>query len=698
MSRPPEALAGLIDAAGDHSLAAVARWLLAAAEAERVAANPLVQQMLTGRGVPCPPLRLAGVGTALTAEQAVAALAAGWDEPPEPLAKVLAARRPHWLAEFVQLWHRRAPQPAGPVIELVLEAGLIRQPPGPYRVTETATGRVAEQLERLVTLELAELLPDRVELAAVRTAARMGRVPDVAELSPMLSVPLPAPITDPDELVELFANLIEADGNPVLVQRVLAGAVRTAGLPPRVRAARMAPLLDRAWARSVPHADTAGRHPSWSYLAALAFGWGTGTGWRLDYRHFEPRGAGTGAWISSPDYLPPSRLSGVFGLQVAECTRLIATGLGQQLLAEPTHLCGGIEPEAMLRRLQELPDGSAGWLARTAPLDLELAALRLPRDLDRSFWRAARGASPPIAGRLWQHYAEQRQPLLRPVIGVPSGTYLYQRDRGRPIALAEIGDGLPHTDRSGIWSVLTNLQDAIGRFEQLMGTFGFFEYDQQAAMWSMIAPWHHELLSTHVLMPLARVQAGNSAAPSAATVLDSPTGSFGPIAHLALVVALQAGAAETRAVAAETWLATAGDGRLQPARLAEALVLLARNKVLRLGRLLETVRPSTYEPATGYRTLQVLAAALPELLPLQPPELIEAIDLLAELAGRYGTELIPDELRRLAGSRSRGELAKAARRVVSADDRAADRPLAVEAVLEGLIGRLSGLTYSYMNI
>lgn len=699
MSRPPEALAGLIDAAGDHGLAAVARWLLTAAETERVAANPLVQQLLTGRGVPCLPLRLAGVGTAITAEQAVAALAAGWDREPEPLVRVLAARRPGWLAEFVQLWSRRAPQPARPVVELVLEAGLIRQPPGPYRLAEPATGRIAEQLERLVTLELAELLPDRVELAAVRTAARQGRVPDVAELSPMLSVPLPPPITDPDELVELFADLIEADGNPVLVQRVLAGAVRTAGLPARVRADRMAPLLDRAWARSVPHADTAGRHPSWSYLAALAFGWGIGTGWRLDYRHFEPRGAGTGEWISSPDYLPPSRLSGVFGLQVAECTRLISTGRGQQLLAEPTHLCGGVEPEAMLRRLHELPDGPDGWLSRSAPLDLELAALRLPRDLDQDFWRAARKASRPVAELLRQHYAEQRQPVLRPVIGVPSGTYLYQRDRGRPIALAGISDPVPQPGRPGIWSVLTNLQDPLGRFEQLMGTFGFFEYDQQAAMWSMIAPWHHELLSAHVLMPLARLlQAGNSAAPSAATVIDSPTGSFGPIAHLALVVALQAGAAETRAVAAETWLATAGDGRLQPGRLAAALVLLARGNVLKLGRLLETVRPSTYEPATGYRTLQVLAAALPELLPIQPPELLEAIELLAELAGRYGTELIPDELRRLAASRSGSELAAAARRVVTAGDQAPDRPLAVEATLEGLIGRLSGLTYSYMNI
>ena len=79
--------------------------------------------------------------------------------------------------------------------------------------------------------------------------------------------------------------------------------------------------------------------------------------------------------------------------------------------------------------------------------------------------------------------------------------------------------------------------------------------------------------------------------------------------------------------------------------------------MLKLGRVLETVRPSTYEPATGYRTLQALAAAVPELLAIQPPELVETIELVAELAGRYGTELIPDELRRLAASRSGSELA-----------------------------------------
>ncbi|HET6211164.1 MAG TPA: hypothetical protein VFD94_12310, partial [Jatrophihabitans sp.] len=163
MSRPPEALAGLIDAAGDHNLAAVTHWLLAASEAERLAANPLVRQLLAGRPRPCPALRLAGVGTAATAAQAVDALAAGWDAAPEPLVRVLAARRPDWLAEFVQLWDRCAQQPARPVVELIVEAGPVR---APYQLAQPASARVAEQLERLITLELTEQLPDRVGLAA----------------------------------------------------------------------------------------------------------------------------------------------------------------------------------------------------------------------------------------------------------------------------------------------------------------------------------------------------------------------------------------------------------------------------------------------------------------------------------------------------------------------------------------------------
>src|SRR6185312_12196328 len=98
-------------------------WLLTAAETERIAANPLVQRLLNGRPAPCRPLRLAVVGTAVTAEQAVAALAAGWDVRPEPLVRVLSARRPDWLAEFVQLWKHPS---AKPVIELLQEAGLIQ--------------------------------------------------------------------------------------------------------------------------------------------------------------------------------------------------------------------------------------------------------------------------------------------------------------------------------------------------------------------------------------------------------------------------------------------------------------------------------------------------------------------------------------------------------------------------------------------
>ena len=449
MSRLPESLVRLIEAtaepAGRPVLAAVVQWLLAASEAERLAADAVVRQRLgtlranhpSGPGSQGNPaedachraLRLAGVGTASTAQQAVDALD-GWEPPAEPLARVLAARKPPWLAEFVELWSRQAPQAARSSVDLLLEAGLARRPAdwaassraatrlrlvGPPAQQVAVPARVAEQLERLTTLELTEQYPDRIGLAVVRAAARQGRVPDIAELAPVLSLPLPPPITDPAELVKLFGQLIESDGSPVLVQRVLAAAVRTAGLPLPDRAAMMAPLLDRAWSRSVPHADTAGRHPSWSYLAALAFSWGTG--WRMDYRHFQAEGGGRGEWRSSPDYLPPSRLSGVFGLQVAECTRLISAGIGRQLLAEPSHLSGAVEPEVLLRRLRAYPAGSSGRPIPTVPLDVELAALRLPRGLGTDFWREARAGCAPVAEWLRRHYAEQRQPALRPVVG-----------------------------------------------------------------------------------------------------------------------------------------------------------------------------------------------------------------------------------------------------------------------------------------
>jgi hypothetical protein len=724
--RMPGSLVKLIEAsvdpAGRQLPSTVLQWLLAASEAERLAANPMVRQrldLLRTRQLTEPEpadddcrqaLRLAGVGTATSAQQAVDALD-GWEPPAEPLARVLAARKPPWLAEFVRLWSRQAPEAARAGVGLLVEAGLVRRPArgraGPVG-SPTPPVRVVAQLERLTTLELTEQYPDRIGLAAVRAAARQGRVPDIAELVPVCSVRLPPPIKDPVELVRLFHQLIEDDGSPVLVQRVLAAAVRTAGLPLSDRTAMAAPLLDRAWSRSVPHADTAGRHPGWSYLAALAFSWGTG--WRMDYRHFQAEGGGRGEWLSSPDHLPPSRLSGVFGLQVAECTRLISTGTGRQLLAEPTHLSGAVEPEVLLRRLRGYRTGSSdrpavtGWQA----VDVELAALRLPRGLAEGFWREARAACAPLAERLHRYYAEQqsaeqylaeqRQPALRPVLGVPSGGQL-QRDRGKPVVLAELTERVGAAASGGIWSVLTDLHDPLGRFERIIGDFGFFEYDQQPALWSMIAPWHHELLSAHLLMALARPASGsNAGAPSAASVLDSPTGAFGPIAHLALLVALQAEGGEARGVAAEAWLATAGDGRLQPARLAAALLLLARGEALKLDRIVQTIRPTTYEPITGYRALQALTDALPELLVIRPPGLLDALDLIAELAGRYGNELIPAEVSRLGWGDVDPELALAIGRLTELGSDAPDRPLAVEAALEGLLGRLSGQAYSYLVI
>ena len=285
---------------------------------------------------------------------------------------------------------------------------------------------------------------------------------------------------------------------------------------------------------------------------------------------------------------------------------------------------------------------------------------------------------------------------------MPSDGYP-QRERDKPVVLAELADGASGGAPSGIWSVLTDLHDVIGRFERIMGAFGTFDYDQQAALWSMIAPWQHELLSAHLLMPLARAaQAAGTVAPVAVTVLDSPTGAFGPIAHLALVVALQADAPRTRGAAADAWLATAGDGRLQPRRLAETLVLLARGEALKLDQVVQTIRSTTYEPITGYRALQALTAALPELLAIRPPGLLEALGLVAELAGRYGSELIPavlsDELRRFADVDVDPDLAAATRRLTELGPDAPERPLAVEAALEGLLGRLSGQAYSFLTI
>jgi hypothetical protein len=44
------------------------------------------------------------------------------------------------------------------------------------------------------------------------------------------------PVTDPDELVQLLARLMEGATDALAVERALAGAVRLASLPPAERA------------------------------------------------------------------------------------------------------------------------------------------------------------------------------------------------------------------------------------------------------------------------------------------------------------------------------------------------------------------------------------------------------------------------------------------------------------------------------
>lgn len=545
------------------------------------------------------------------------------------------------------------------------------------------TTNFADLEERIAQLSAAQRADLGVD-AALATA-RVGAVPDLEPITASMGTSLPPPITDPVELVELFGELIERNGEPWQVQRVLAGAVRTAGLPLNRRATLMAPLLARAQSRALPRANPAGGYDTWSYVASVAYSWATG--WQMTYQYLERDVTGRGGeWVESTGPQAPTRLSGIFAVQVAECTRMIANGVSGELLAEPTHDGGAVSPDILLQRLRVLPqDVSAGW----PDIDIELAALHLPRSLDDEFWKLARKHQPDVASRLDAHHALQRQraPQLEPAIGVPSGWFFHRRDQDQAIALAQCA---AVASAPGAWSVLTDLHDILDRYQTIAGPFSFAEYDSRVAMWSMLAPWQHELISAHLLMPLARGQhSGTTAAPTAAALLDSPTGSFGNIAHLALAVALQGWAAETRTAAADVWLATATDGRLQPNLFADALDLLAQGGLLKLGRVIDTIRPTTHDPLVGYRTLQTLSAATPALLKAKARDMHRLIETMTELALRFGTESVPSQIAEVARrTRSPNALVTAARRLDGLTSAAPERGLAGVEVIQELLRRI----------
>lgn len=485
--------------------------------------------------------------------------------------------------------------------------------------------------------------------------ASAGRFPSLPPPPPTIGEALRPIPDDPIQFAALLGELCERQADPLRWQQVLATAVRTATIPAATRAAAWAPYA-RVRRRSLPF-NYYQPHPQ-ELARMLGAAWG-------DERH---RGRSTE---------PVGRLVDVASHLTIECAALIRDQPGTQLLCEPTHTSAAIAPEVLLTRLRS----SA---SEHAELDIELAALRLPRGLDETFWLDAQQRDRHTAARLRRHYRRQILPALTVSTRVGRDEY------NRPFARVEVNTDpsaqLALDDpASGLWDALLDVQRRRGP-----GTIGRGFADTWVHGWNAIAPWHSDLVAAH-LVPVLRhgVETDNTSnpAPRSAAELDSPTGTLGPVGHIGLILALQGGSAETRTPAADVWLAAASDGRLDPALVSDAMTLLHAGGQLKLNRVIESVAPTVAAPVAAARTLLALTAAAPRLVDSKAPHLHLLFELAAELAARVGSAGVPEVL---LSDPPRGStaLAVARRRLASAQPVGPEGRESAASALEALLDRL----------
>jgi hypothetical protein len=471
--------------------------------------------------------------------------------------------------------------------------------------------------------------------------------------------------------------LVENASDPIMIERAIAGAVRTARLPIEQRRRISEPLAKRAreqlpgWPSGLTSGDVR------AMVASVAYTWSTGTrvtaSFEGNYVDFAIR--------HSPldEHLQPVTPTGVLAVRCIEAIGLIARGAATELLAEPTHDRGAIDPKAFIDRAQK---SFGGWFGPSPPrFDLEVATLRIrPGALDATLGKLPRAVKDPVTALMTDAAAWVEEEI---VSGKPKDRW---SNAGSVVVLAIVHQ---IESRSTILKRITTLNDPVDSYVRLSGEGEFTTgYGSAIRTWPLIAPWLPELTASHLLRPLSRaLQPGkHDHGPSAVACLLNPDTPLGKVGHIALAMGCMGAEGDTRTAAGDVFAAAARDGRLQPALMADAWLELARAGAFQAKRLESTLRPISNLPASGLRMAQTLQLALGPLLEAG----VRDMHTLARLSGAVGEiyGVFPDDPR-LAGDEKRGtELSKALRALAKLrDSNGTPSRTASAELLEGLLER-----------
>ncbi|MEV6306650.1 DUF6493 family protein [Actinoplanes sp. NPDC051861] len=475
----------------------------------------------------------------------------------------------------------------------------------------------------------------------------------------------PPPIADTAELVEEIVVLMTEE-TAVRWERVLAALVTLRPGP------EVEPLLQRfehqfsetLW---VPQQRTAflgeairalnglgAQGGLWSRMVkALGIAWETGR-----------RGGPDSALKSSPE--------GVLAARISE----VAVQLGRSpvplLLATPTHVNGSLDASVLAARLARAE--AEGW--EPWPLDFEQALLRVPRDADPS---VAAGLTSP-AGKQFAAW------LIAGGLPDPLSTRLEQRVGAKSIYPSLSQPVVPSRVLATLHPVGTGglrlAEQLVTLQRQPTPRFLSTEFFAETDILTMVLPHHREVSAAWVLVRLASLadqdwRTGGELLP----LLADCDGPLGPAMTLALSYVLAARHESDRVAAVDAFLTLAArhesdrvaavDAFLTPAARGSGFFagvgtelgrLCGADSAIKLTRVVPALADA-HRAGASVAVWEVLAAALPLLLPKGPRGLPDLLELSTQVARAAGAHTEIPELASIAARGGSSRLVKEAKRL-----------------------------------
>jgi hypothetical protein len=551
-------------------------------------------------------------------------------------------------------------------------AGPLADEPG---TGEAQAADLSDLEERIATLPAAR----QADLLAAVAAVRRGEVPGPATVRPEPGASLPAPVTEPAELVQLLTILLDDAQDAIAVERAIAAAVRLSALPQEDRSRIAGPLLKRARRLSEGRVQFIGSDLTCD-IALITLAWGTGRlpvddESRGGYSYFRGKVAVDGSGRAT-------FMTGIFSARAWEAARLIEAGRGGVLLAEPETDRAAISHEGLRERIRQAGATGGGLAGRH---DLDVALMRLAPDAPDSLWAALGELTSIGSSALASRHRAMAEPVaFEYVSGDPAQDQHGYRALGERVYARAVVRRLLKVAECPGWELMSRLTDPVGDYH-LLTAAGRYEsnYAASIAGWPLICPWQPELAAAHLLRPLADGLYSKSAdAVAAITALNHPGTPLGSAGHLALVTGLGSVQADAQIAAAQWWAEACADGRLDPAQAAAALVAGVRAKAFVLSRVASALRHVSHSAIAARRVVEFVCAGADDLVAAAPPNLGALLELAAQFAASVGRPELPAAITALGDRKGSSRMVVTARQLAQAGDGPA--PGRQQAAIEAL--------------